>query len=119
MNNTIAAIATATGAGGIGIIRMSGDNCFDVLKKIFVPIDKKFSWNNIKGYTIKYGYIINSESKEKIFQTVRITYSLPDKTKKEVRRIKRYSKDSLDEIEKFLENSQSIQQLYNIDLNRI
>ena len=66
MNNTIAAIATATGAGGIGIIRMSGDNCFDVLKKIFVPIDKKFSWNNIKGYTIKYGYIINSESKEKI-----------------------------------------------------
>ena len=66
MSNTIAAIATATGAGGIGIIRMSGDNCFDVLKKIFIPIDKKFSWDNIKGYTIKYGYIINSENKEKI-----------------------------------------------------
>ena len=66
MSNTIAAIATATGAGGIGIIRMSGDNCFDVLKKIFIPIDKKFSWDNIKGYTIKYGYIINSENNEKI-----------------------------------------------------
>ena len=38
--NTIAAIATATGAGGIGIIRMSGDKCFEILKKIFIPKDK-------------------------------------------------------------------------------
>lgn len=88
---------------------------------------KKIENGNIvyfKGHPLKLHnktrvYEIVSESKEKIFQTVRITYSLPDKTKKEVRRIKRYSKDSLDEIEKFLENSQSIQQLYNIDLNRI
>ena len=36
MSNTIAAIATATGSGGIGIIRMSGDKCFEILKKIFV-----------------------------------------------------------------------------------
>ena len=28
---TIAAISTATGNGGIGIIRMSGDNCFNIL----------------------------------------------------------------------------------------
>ena len=40
--STIAAIATATGAGGIGIIRMSGEKCFDVLKKIFIPADKKW-----------------------------------------------------------------------------
>ena len=33
MNNTIVAISTATGAGGIGIVRMSGDNCFNILKK--------------------------------------------------------------------------------------
>ena len=33
--NTIAAISTATGTGGIGIIRMSGKDCFKVLKKIF------------------------------------------------------------------------------------
>ena len=32
MSNTIAAISTAPGIGGIGIIRMSGDNCFDVLE---------------------------------------------------------------------------------------
>ena len=32
---TIAAISTAMGNGGIGIIRMSGDNTFKILQKIF------------------------------------------------------------------------------------
>ena len=62
---TIAAISTATGSGGIGIIRMSGEKCFEILKKIFVT-PQELDWNNIKGYTIKYGYIVNAETKEKI-----------------------------------------------------
>ena len=33
--STIVAISTAPGLGGIGIIRMSGDKCFEVLNKIF------------------------------------------------------------------------------------
>lgn len=64
--STIAAISTATGAGGIGIIRMSGDKCFEVLKKIFVPADKNTNLDEVKGYTIKYGYIIDSETNKKI-----------------------------------------------------
>ena len=64
--NTIAAIATATGAGGIGIIRMSGDKCFEVLKKIFIPKNKNVDLDNVKGYTIKYGYIINPKNNKKI-----------------------------------------------------
>ena len=64
--STIAAISTATGAGGIGIIRMSGDKCFEVLKKIFVPADKNTNIDEVKGYTIKYGYIIDSETNKKI-----------------------------------------------------
>ena len=36
---------------------MSGDKCFDILNKIFRP-KKEFDINNIKGYQIKYGYII-------------------------------------------------------------
>ena len=66
MSNTIAAIATATGAGGIGIIRMSGDKCFEVLKKIFVPKNKNVDLDKVEGYTIKYGYIIDTSTKEKI-----------------------------------------------------
>ncbi|WP_457575195.1 tRNA uridine-5-carboxymethylaminomethyl(34) synthesis GTPase MnmE [Desulfomarina sp.] len=36
-NDTIAAISTPPGAGGIGIIRMSGNRSLDILKMIFVP----------------------------------------------------------------------------------
>ena len=38
---TIAAISTAVGNGGIGIIRMSGNNCFEILKKIFITKNQK------------------------------------------------------------------------------
>ena len=64
--STIAAISTATGAGGIGIIRMSGKNCFEILKNIFIPANKNVDIDKVKGYTIKYGYIINSDTNEKI-----------------------------------------------------
>ena len=63
--STIAAISTATGAGGIGIIRMSGKECFSILEKIFNPI-KKESIDQIKGYTMKYGHIVDSKTGEKI-----------------------------------------------------
>lgn len=45
-NETIAAISTATGNGGIGIIRMSGQESFKILEKIFKPV-------NIKNENIK------------------------------------------------------------------
>ena len=38
---TIAAISTAPAIGGIGIIRMSGDECFEILNKIFIPKHKE------------------------------------------------------------------------------
>lgn len=47
------------GIGGIGIIRMSGDGCFDVLDKMFRP-KKKDKIENIKGYSIKYGFIYDN-----------------------------------------------------------
>ena len=62
--STIAAISTATGNGGIGIIRMSGKNCFEILNKIFIPINKDSE--KIKGYTMKFGHIVNPETNEKI-----------------------------------------------------
>ena len=35
--STIVGISTAPGIGGIGIIRMSGKNTFDILEKLFKP----------------------------------------------------------------------------------
>ena len=64
--NTIAAIATATGTGSVGIIRMSGKECFKVLEKIFVPKNNNIKIEDVPGYTIKYGYIVNPNTQEKI-----------------------------------------------------
>lgn len=58
--STIAAISTAPGIGGIGIIRISGENTYTVLKKIFKP-KQEIDFKQINGYRIKYGYIIEEE----------------------------------------------------------
>lgn len=60
VSKTIAAISTAPGIGGIGIIRMSGEDCFEILEKIFDPI-KKEPIESIKGYTMKFGFIHDKE----------------------------------------------------------
>lgn len=57
--STIAAISTAPGIGGIGIVRISGKNTYAVLKKIFKP-KNPINIDEVKGYTIKYGYIIKN-----------------------------------------------------------
>ena len=72
MEETIAAISTAPGTAGIGIIRMSGKDVFSVLEKIFRPI-KEESIKNINGYTIKYGKIFNPETDE-IVDEVLVSY---------------------------------------------
>ena len=41
MENTIVAIATATGESGIGIVRLSGEKSIDIVKNFFKPHDKK------------------------------------------------------------------------------
>lgn len=70
--STIVAISTAPGIGGIGIIRMSGENSFKILEKIFIP-KKRENISEIKGYTIKYGNIINNEN-NKIIDEVLVSY---------------------------------------------
>lgn len=65
--DTIAAISTAIGNGGIGIVRMSGKESFKILEKIFKNNKgEKLDLNKIKGYSIQYGTIVDSETNEKI-----------------------------------------------------
>ena len=70
--DTIAAISTAPGIGGIGIIRISGDNSFNVLNKIFKAKNPE-KIENIKGYSIKYGKIIDPKN-EKIIDEVLVSF---------------------------------------------
>lgn len=59
--STIVAISTASGVGGIGIVRLSGDKAFNVIKKIFKPNNVDIQSNNIK-----YGHIVDPVSNEVI-----------------------------------------------------
>lgn len=63
--STIAAISTAPGIGGIGIVRMSGKECFKILDKIFKAKNPE-KIENIKGYSIKYGNIIDPETNKNV-----------------------------------------------------
>ena len=74
--STIVAIATAPANGGIGIIRMSGKDCFEILNKIFSPINPQ-KIEEIQGYSMKYGFIKNCETGEKIDEVLVSYFKAP------------------------------------------
>ncbi len=73
--STIVAISTAPGNEGIGIIRLSGEKCFEIIEKIFVPKKK----SPVVGYSMKYGKIINSQTKE-VIDEVLVSYFVAPKS---------------------------------------
>ena len=59
-NSTIAAISTAMSNSGIGIVRMSGPDSFEIADRIYKgKKEKKLS--DQKSHTIHYGYITDHE----------------------------------------------------------
>ncbi|MBP5427201.1 MAG: tRNA uridine-5-carboxymethylaminomethyl(34) synthesis GTPase MnmE [Clostridiales bacterium] len=59
--DTIVAISTPYGSGGIGVIRLSGKYAFDIAAKIF---QGKKEFSDIKSHTINYGKIVDVFTKE-------------------------------------------------------
>lgn len=70
MFETIVALATAPAKSALAIIRLSGDDCFSVVSKVF---SKDIS--NIKERSIQFGYIKN-EGKN-VDQVILLTYVAP------------------------------------------
>lgn len=58
--STIAAISTAKGVGGIGVIRISGDDAIKIASKVFVPFNNSTKVIDMKGYTAKYGKVVKN-----------------------------------------------------------
>ena len=58
--DTICAIATPRGKGGISVIRVSGDDAFSIVKKIF---KSKNDIERAEGYTILHGFICDKDEK--------------------------------------------------------
>ena len=57
---TIAAIATAMNNSGIGIVRISGDDAFAIIKKIFRPYRNK-NIDEVSSHTVHYGTIVDGD----------------------------------------------------------
>ena len=58
---TIAAIASAMTNSGIGIIRISGEDAFDVIDKIYRPKKGNKLLSQCKSHTIHYGHIYDED----------------------------------------------------------
>lgn len=59
LEDTISAISTAQGEGGIGIVRLSGRKALPIAERIFVPAGKEKTVD-FKSYTMHYGKIIDN-----------------------------------------------------------
>ena len=60
-NDTIAAISTAVGGSGIGIIRISGEEAISVVDRIYHSKDNKKKIKDQPSHTIHYGFIQDGE----------------------------------------------------------
>ena len=69
--STIAAISTPQGSGGISIVRMSGDKSFDIIKKIFKPINNRALDKEKDNRMMRYGHI---EKDGRIFDEVMVNF---------------------------------------------
>ena len=61
MEDTIAAVATAYGEGGIGIIRISGENSLNILKEIFEFSGSSCEFQNRR---MTYGKIVDRDEQQ-------------------------------------------------------
>nr|WP_330370862.1 tRNA uridine-5-carboxymethylaminomethyl(34) synthesis GTPase MnmE [Lachnoclostridium phytofermentans] len=59
--DTIAAIATGLSNAGISIVRISGDQAFAVIDKIFQTKSKAKRLSEMDSHTVHYGYIVDEE----------------------------------------------------------
>ena len=62
-SDTIAAIATAMTPSGIGIIRISGDDSFELIDKIYKSKSGKKLLSQCDSHTVHYGFIYDGDEK--------------------------------------------------------
>ncbi|MCX6230285.1 MAG: tRNA uridine-5-carboxymethylaminomethyl(34) synthesis GTPase MnmE [Bacteroidetes bacterium] len=60
-NDTICALATASGIAAISVIRVSGENSFDICNSIFRHKNKSIDCNQLKSHHIYFGTIIEND----------------------------------------------------------
>ena len=62
VTDTIAAIATAPGAGGVGVIRISGEKAHDILLSLFRPSSPSF--RDFTPRMLHHGHVLDADGRE-------------------------------------------------------
>ena len=73
MNDTIAALATAPGEGGIAIVRLSGPDSEQILSRVFRPAGKQFL---LTSHMLTYGHLLD-EAGERIDECMAVIMRAP------------------------------------------
>jgi len=73
--DTIAALSTPYGTGGIGVIRISGEFAFSVAAKIFTSSK---AMEDIASHTVSYGKIVEPEGKEIVDEVLMLKMAKPN-----------------------------------------
>ncbi|GAF70281.1 unnamed protein product, partial [marine sediment metagenome] len=83
--DTIVAVSTPIGEGGIGIVRLSGRDAIKIVDRVFASPEKKRP-SKFKTHTIRYGYVVdksrsgNKGVRKKIIDEVLLTVMRAPKT---------------------------------------
>ncbi len=79
LTDTIAAIATALGESALSVIRISGDETFDILERVFRKGKEKKSITKHELIPRKatYGFIVDPETEEIVDEVILIPYRAP------------------------------------------
>ncbi|MCL5057582.1 MAG: tRNA uridine-5-carboxymethylaminomethyl(34) synthesis GTPase MnmE [Actinobacteria bacterium] len=75
LNDTIAAISTPPGEGGVGIIRISGERAFDIAERVFRPARPK-DWLR-DGFKLHYGHAVDGVTGEVIDEVLLAVMKAP------------------------------------------
>ena len=76
MNETICAISTAPGTGGIAVIRVSGADALAICDRVFRPHEEGKCLASRKGYTLTYGTVVD-DSGEMVDEVVAAVFRAP------------------------------------------
>ena len=62
INDTICALSTPPGTGAIAVIRLSGPASFEIIRGIFMPVEKNLEILTAPSHTIHLGFIMNESA---------------------------------------------------------
>ncbi|NOX33359.1 MAG: tRNA uridine-5-carboxymethylaminomethyl(34) synthesis GTPase MnmE [Deltaproteobacteria bacterium] len=78
MTDTIAAIATPFGSGGIGVIRISGPKAFGIASKLFSKTKKRpCGVTSLESHKVCHGYVFDTKTRDIIDEVLLIPMKAP------------------------------------------